>query len=153
MEELENAVRVYRNKPLRPIHIKTNPYPGFPTDMQPQMGVLLALAKGEGTISEGIYDTRFKYCDELRRMGADVTVTGAKAVFHGVDQLHGERVRACDLRAGAAVVIAGLAADGVTSVEDIHYIERGYEDFVGKLTGLGAKIRRESDDCLCAKAW
>ena len=153
VEELENAVRVYRNKPLRPIHIKTNPYPGFPTDMQPQMGVLLALAKGEGTISEGIYDTRFKYCDELRRMGADVTVTGAKAVFHGVDQLHGERVRACDLRAGAAVVIAGLAADGVTSVEDIHYIERGYEDFVGKLTGLGAKIRRESDDCLCAKAW
>ena len=153
VEELENAVRVYRTKPLKPTKIKTMPYPGFPTDMQPQMGVLLALAQGDGTITESIYDTRFKYCEELCRMGADIDVTNAKAVFHGVKQLHGERVRACDLRAGAAVVIAGLCADGVTSVEDIHYIERGYEDFVGKLTGLGAKIRKESDECLSCKAW
>jgi len=153
VEELENAVRVYRTKPLKPTKIKTQPYPGFPTDMQPQMGVLLALADGDGIINESIYDTRFKYCEELRRMGADIEVTNAKAVFHGVKQLHGERVRACDLRAGAAVVIAGLCADGVTSVEDIHYIERGYEDFVGKLTGLGAKIRKESDECLSKKAW
>ncbi len=153
VEELENAVRVYRTKPLKPTKIKTMPYPGFPTDMQPQMGVLLALAEGEGTITESIYDTRFKYCEELCRMGADITVTNAKATFRGVKQLHGERVRACDLRAGAAVVIAGLCAEGVTSVEDIHYIERGYEDFVGKLTALGAKIRRESDECLSKKAW
>ena len=153
VEELENAVRVYRNGPLRPTHIKTMPYPGFPTDMQPQMGVLLCLAEGNGTISEGIYDTRFKYCDELRRMGASINVTGAKATFCGVERLHGERVRACDLRAGAAVVIAGLCADGVTSVEDIHYIERGYEDLVGKLTGLGAKIRKETDECLTKTVW
>ena len=153
VEELGDAVRVYRNRPLKPTHIKTMPYPGFPTDMQPQMGVLLSLANGEGSITEGIYDTRFKYCDELRRMGADVTVNGAKAVFHGVDRLHGERVRACDLRAGAAVVIAGLCAEGVTSVEDIHYIERGYENFVEKLSGLGAKIRRVTDECLCDKVW
>ena len=153
VEELENAVRVYRTKPLKPTKIKTMPYPGFPTDMQPQMGVLLALADGDGTITESIYDTRFKYCEELRRMGAEIDVTNAKAVFHGVKQLHGERVRACDLRAGAAVVIAGLCAEGVTSVEDIHYIERGYEDFVGKLSGLGAKIRKESDECLSKKAW
>ena len=153
VEEMENAVRVYRTKPLKPTKIKTMPYPGFPTDMQPQMGVLLALAEGDGTITESIYDTRFKYCEELRRMGADIDVTNAKAIFHGVKQLHGERVRACDLRAGAAVVIAGLCADGVTSVEDIHYIERGYEDFVGKLTALGAKIRKESDECLSCKAW
>ena len=153
VEELENAVRVYRTKPLKPTKIKTMPYPGFPTDMQPQMGVLLALADGDGTITESIYDTRFKYCEELRRMGADIDVTNAKAVFHGVKQLHGERVRACDLRAGAAVVIAGLCADGVTSVEDIHYIERGYEDFVGKLSALGAKIRKESDESLSTKAW
>ena len=153
VEELENAVRVYRTKPLKPTKIKTMPYPGFPTDMQPQMGVLLALAEGEGTITESIYDTRFKYCEELCRMGANITVTSAKAVFHGVKQLHGERVRACDLRAGAAMVIAGLCADGVTSVEDIHYIERGYEDFVGKLTALGAKIRRDSDESLSTKAW
>ena len=153
VEELENAVRVYRTKPLKPTKIKTQPYPGFPTDMQPQMGVLLCLAEGEGTITESIYDTRFKYCDELRRMGADITVTSAKAIFHGVKGLHGERVRACDLRAGAAVVIAGLCAEGLTSVEDIHYIERGYENFVGKLTALGAKIRKETDECLSSKAW
>ena len=153
VEELENAVRVYRTKPLKPTKIKTQPYPGFPTDMQPQMGVLLALAEGDGTITESIYDTRFKYCEELRRMGANIDVTNAKAVFHGVKQLHGERVRACDLRAGAAVVIAGLCAEGLTSVEDIHYIERGYENFVGKLTALGAKIRKETDECLADKAW
>ena len=153
VEEYPDSVLVRSSGELRRTNVKTQPYPGFPTDMQPQMGVLLALADGDGIINESIYDTRFKYCEELRRMGADIEVTNAKAVFHGVKQLHGERVRACDLRAGAAVVIAGLCADGVTSVEDIHYIERGYEDFVGKLTGLGAKIRKESDECLSKKAW
>ena len=148
VEELENAVRVYRDKNtvLQSTNIKTMPYPGFPTDMQPQMGVLMCQADGEGIIAEGIYDNRFKYCDELRRMGADVVVEGARATFNGVSKLHGERVRACDLRAGAAVVIAGLCAEGVTVVEDVHYVERGYEDFVGKLTKLGAQIRRESDE-------
>ena len=151
--EYDDAVRVKSNGEFKKCNLKTMPHPGFPTDMQPQMGVLLALAEGDGTITESIYDTRFKYCEELRRMGADIDVTNAKAIFHGVKHLHGERVRACDLRAGAAVVIAGLCADGVTSVEDIHYIERGYEDFVGKLTALGAKIRKESDECLSCKAW
>lgn len=146
VEEMENAVRVYRTGKLRSTSIKTMPYPGFPTDMQPQMGVLMCVAEGSGSITEGIYDNRFKYCDELRRMGADIEVQGAKAVFNGVEKLHGERVRACDLRAGAAVVIAGLCAEGVTVVEDVHYVERGYEDFVGKLTALGAQIRRESDE-------
>ncbi len=153
VEDLDNAVRVCRTGNLKPTKIKTMPYPGFPTDMQSQMGVLLAIANGEGSITESIYDTRFKYCEELRRMGADITVTNAKAIFHGVERLQGARVRACDLRAGAAVVIAGLCANGLTVVEDIHYIERGYENFVGKLTNLGAKIRRETDDCSVCKAW
>ena len=113
--------------------------------MQPMMGVLLCLAEGTSVISEGIYDNRFKYMDELRRMGAEVQVDGRTAIIEGVGGFHGTNVRACDLRAGAAVVVAGLCAEGKTLVEDIHYIERGYEDFVGKLSGLGADIRRVTD--------
>ena len=145
VEEYGDAVLVRRTGRLRSTNIKTQPYPGFPTDMQPMMGVLLCLAEGTSVISEGIYDNRFKYMDELRRMGAEVQVDGRTAIIEGVGGFNGTNVRACDLRAGAAVVVAGLCAEGKTLVEDIHYIERGYEDFVGKLSGLGADIRRVTD--------
>ncbi len=145
VEEYGDAVLVQGPRQLTSTNIKTQPYPGFPTDMQPLMGVLLCLAKGTGVITEGIYDNRFKYMDELRRMGAEVQVDGKTAVIVGVRGFTGANVRACDLRAGAAVVVAGLCAQGQTLVEDVHYIERGYEDFVGKLSGLGADIRRVED--------
>ena len=123
-------------------NVKTMPYPGFPTDMQPQIAVCMALAEGTSLVTEGIYDNRFRYTGELNRMGASIQVEGKTAVIDGVRQLHGCEVRACDLRAGAAMVIAAMAADGRTRIEDAHYIERGYEDIVGKLTALGARIRR-----------
>ena len=133
---------------LRRVNIKTMPYPGFPTDMQPQFAAALCRANGQSVITEGIYDNRFKYMTELRKMGANVSVEGRGAVIEGVDKLSGAPVAACDLRAGAAMVIAGLSAEGVTEVEDIHYIERGYENFVGKLRALGADIElvREPDE-------
>ena len=119
------------------------PHPGFPTDMQPQITTLLSIAHGTSTVSEGIFDSnRFKYVDELRRMGAQITVDGKVAVVEGIDHLKGAPVRALDLRAGAAVVIAGLAAKGTTQVEDVQFIERGYESIVEKLVGLGADIYR-----------
>ena len=145
VEEYGDAVLVRCTRALNSTNIKTQPYPGFPTDMQPLMGVLLCLARGTGVITEGIYDNRFKYMDELRRMGAEVQVDGKTAIIEGVSELTGANVRACDLRAGAAVVVAGLCARGRTQVEDVHYIERGYEDFVGKLSSLGANIRRVAD--------
>lgn len=145
VEEYGDAVLVRGTRALNSTNIKTQPYPGFPTDMQPLMGVLLCLARGTGVITEGIYDNRFKYMDELRRMGAEVQVDGKTAIIEGVSELTGANVRACDLRAGAAVVVAGLCARGRTQVEDVHYIERGYEDFVGKLSSLGANIRRVAD--------
>ena len=138
--EYDDAIRVQRTGVMRRANVKTMPYPGFPTDMQPQMGVLLCIAKGTSVITEGIYDNRFKYVNELRKMGAEVQVDGRVAVFEGGTKLTGAPVLACDLRAGAAMVIAGLCASGVTEVEDIHYIERGYENFVGKLKALGADI-------------
>lgn len=140
VQEYEDSVLVKGASTLRKANIKTLPYPGFPTDMQPQMGVLLCIAKGTSVITEGIYDNRFKYVNELRKMGAEVQVDGRVAVFEGGTKLTGAPVLACDLRAGAAMVIAGLCASGVTEVEDIHYIERGYENFVGKLKALGADI-------------
>ena len=140
VQEYEDSVLVKGASTLRKANIKTLPYPGFPTDMQPQMGVLLCIAKGTSVITEGIYDNRFKYVNELRKMGAEVQVDGRVAVFEGGTELTGAPVLACDLRAGAAMVIAGLCASGVTEVEDIHYIERGYENFVGKLKALGADI-------------
>ena len=144
VEELEDedAIRVSCDKPLRHCTVKTMPHPGFPTDMQPQIAVLLAMAEGTSFLTENIWDNRFKYLSELRRMGADVTVNGNTAVFRGVKRLKGAPVRANDLRAGAAMVIAGLAATGVTLVDDICYIERGYEDIVEKLQALGADIER-----------
>ena len=140
VQEYEDSVLVKGASSLRKANIKTLPYPGFPTDMQPQMGVLLCIARGTSVITEGIYDNRFKYVNELRKMGAEVQVDGRVAVFEGDTRLTGALVHACDLRAGAAMVIAGLCASGVTEVEDIHYIERGYENFVGKLKALGADI-------------
>ena len=140
IQENEDSVFVRGAKHLRRANVKTLPYPGFPTDMQPQMGSLLCLANGTSVITEGIYDNRFKYVNELRKMGAEIQVDGRVAVNEGGQELSGAVVQACDLRAGAAMVIAGLCAKGTTIVEDVHYIERGYENFVGKLRALGADI-------------
>lgn len=140
VQEYEDSVLVKGASTLRRANIKTLPYPGFPTDMQPQMGTLLCLASGTSIITEGIYDNRFKYVNELRKMGAEIQVDGRMAVVEGGSKLTGAVVQACDLRAGAAMVIAGMCASGVTEVEDVHYIERGYENFVGKLNSLGADI-------------
>ena len=140
VQEYEDSVLVKGNGHLRKANIKTLPYPGFPTDMQPQMGALLCMANGTSVITEGIYDNRFKYVNELRKMGADIQVDGRIAIFEGGAKLTGAPVMACDLRAGAAMVIAGMCASGRTEIEDIHFIERGYENFVGKLRKLGADI-------------
>ena len=140
VQEYEDSVLVKGASTLRKANIKTLPYPGFPTDMQPQMGTLLCLANGTSVITEGIYDNRFKYFNELRKMGAEIQVDGRVAVVEGGTKLTGAVVQACDLRAGAAMVIAGMCAAGTTVVEDIHFIERGYENFVGKLKALGAEI-------------
>ena len=141
VQEYEDSVLVKGASTLRKANVKTLPYPGFPTDMQPQMGTLLCLAKGTSVITEGIYDNRFKYVNELRKMGAEIQVDGRVAVIEGGSKLTGAVVQACDLRAGAAMVIAGMCASGTTVVEDIHFIERGYENFVGKLSALGAEIK------------
>ena len=141
VQEYEDSVLVKGASTLRKANVKTLPYPGFPTDMQPQMGTLLCLAKGTSVITEGIYDNRFKYVNELRKMGAEIQVDGRVAVIEGGSKLTGAVVQACDLRAGAAMVIAGMCATGTTVVEDIHFIERGYENFVGKLSALGAEIK------------
>ncbi len=140
--EYDDTIRVQRSTRLRRANVKTMPYPGFPTDMQPQIAVCMALASGVSVVTENIYDTRFRYCAELNRMGASIQVETKMAVIDGVEKLEGCTVHACDLRAGAAMVIAGLAAQGETVVEDIQYIERGYENLVGKLEGLGASIKR-----------
>ena len=142
VEEYDDAVRVYCVGDIEPLNIKTMPHPGFPTDMQPLMAVLLSTAKGTSIITEGIWDNRFRYVDELIRMGANIQVDGRVAVIEGVPALQPAPVRATDLRAGAALVVAALAADGVSEIEEIGHIERGYEDLVGKLRGLGADIKR-----------
>ena len=141
IEELDDAVRVRRDGPLSRVNIKTMPYPGFPTDMQSQLGAVLCTAQGTSVITEGIWDNRYRYVDELRRMGARVQVDGKVAVIEGVDCLTGAPVSACDLRAGAAMVIAGLAAQGVTEIDSVHHIERGYEMLVEKLAAVGADIK------------
>ena len=142
IEEFDDAVRVIASRRLRRTHVKTLPYPGFPTDMQPQMAVVLTMSEGTSIVTESIFENRFKYADELARMGADIKVEGNSAIIDGVERLTGARVSAPDLRAGAALVIAGLAADGITMVDDIVYVQRGYEDFEGKLSSLGANIQR-----------
>lgn len=146
VEEFDDAVRVVAKGRLRSTQVKTLPYPGYPTDMQPQIGVTLALAKGTSTITESIFENRFKYLDELARMGAVIKVEGNSATIEGVEKFSGARVSAPDLRAGAALCIAGLAADGITIVDDIVYIQRGYERFEEKLRSLGGVIERVSSE-------
>ena len=140
VEEGDDSVRVVASKRVQRTHVKTLPYPGYPTDMQPQISAVLALAQGTSIVTESIFENRFKYVDELSRMGANIKVEGNTAIIDGVNQLTGARVSSPDLRAGAALVIAGLAADGFTIVDDIVYIQRGYEDFDVKLRALGAEI-------------
>lgn len=146
VEESDDAVRVVASKKLQSTQVKTLPYPGFPTDMQPQMVVTLGLAKGMSIVSESIFENRFKYVDELIRMGAEIKVEGNTAIIDGVSKYTGASLAAPDLRAGAALVIAALAADGFSSVDDIQYIERGYEEFEIKLQSLGAQIEKIADE-------
>ena len=142
VEEFDDAVRVRRTGDILPLKINTMPHPGFPTDMQPLMGVLLSVAKGTSTVTESVWDNRFRYVDELRKMGASVQVDGQVAVFEGVEKLSPAPLRALDLRAGAAMVVAALMADGTSEIEEIGHIERGYENIVEKLRGLGADISK-----------
>ena len=146
VEEFDDSVRVISNGHLKHTQVTTLPYPGFPTDMQPQMAVLLGIAEGTSTVTESIFENRFKYVDELTRMGADIKVESNIAIISGVKRYTGARVNAPDLRAGAALVIAGLAAEGITVVDDIYYIQRGYEALEEKLTKIGAKIARVEDE-------
>jgi len=142
----DDAIRIKRPGPLRHTTVKTHPYPGFPTDMQAQICVCMALASGVSRLTESVYETRFfGYCSELESMGADIQITGKTAIITGTDTLYGATVSAHDLRAGAALVIAGLAAEGTTWVKNIHYVERGYERIIEKLAALGATIRRVED--------
>lgn len=147
IEEFDDALRVYTDgKPLRRANVKTQPYPGFPTDLQPQILTLLTVADGTSIVTENVWDNRFKYVDELNRMGANISVDGRAAAVEGCGQLTGSPVYATDLRAGAALVIAGLMAHGVTEIYNLKYIDRGYENFESKLRNLGAQITRRDDD-------
>lgn len=146
IHESDDAVRVVATKRLNNTHVKTLPYPGFPTDMQPQVAVALGLASGISIVTESIFENRFKYVDELTRMGASIKVEGSTAIIEGVDKYTGAAISAPDLRAGAALVIAALTAEGISTVENIHYIERGYEDFDKKLRELGAQIEKVDSD-------
>lgn len=146
VEEFDDAVRVVAAKQLRQTHLKTLTYPGFPTDMQPQIATTLTLCRGTSIVTESIFENRFKYVDELSRMGAKIKVEGNTAIIEGVEKLTGARVNALDLRAGASMVIAGLAAEGITVVEDIVYIQRGYERLDEKLRSLGGQIERVSSE-------
>ncbi len=141
VEDRDDAVLVRRTGPLSRVNVKTMPYPGFPTDMQPQIAAVLCLAHGTSVLTEGVWDSRYRYVDEFRRMGASIQVDGKVAVIEGVERLTGAPIHACDLRAGAAMVIAGLAAQGVTEIDAIYHIERGYETLVKKLSGVGADIK------------
>jgi UDP-N-acetylglucosamine 1-carboxyvinyltransferase len=142
VEEHDDYMYVSRKGKLNNVNIKTLPYPGFPTDLQPQMSILLCLAEGISYMTETIYESRFRYVDELKRMGAKIKVDGRTAIFEGGAPLSGAAVRAFDLRAGVAMVLAGMAVHGKTEIEDIKYIERGYDNIVGKLCGVGADIKK-----------
>ncbi len=141
VEEQDDAVLVRREGKLHRTNVKTMPYPGFPTDMQPQIAACLCLAEGTSVVTEGVWDNRYRYVDEFRRMGAKIQVDGKVAVIEGVEGFSGAKVQACDLRAGAAMVIAGLAATGETEIDSIHHIERGYQNLVEKLAAVGADIQ------------
>ena len=150
IEEYDDAVRVRREGPLHRANVKTLPYPGFPTDLQPIVVTLLAIAEGTSMVNEGVWENRFQYVDELRRLGANISVSGRTAVIEGVEKLMGAYVKATDLRAGAAMIIAGLMAEGTTRIMNVHYIDRGYEHVEEKFTQLGADIKRveiEDDEC------
>ncbi len=138
----DDVVTVWRDGPLNRVNVKTLPYPGFPTDMQPQMCVLMCLADGVSYLNEGIFENRFRYVEELKRMGAKIKVDGRTAIIEGGTPLSAAQVRALDLRAGVAMVIAGLATEGRTEIEDVYHIERGYDNIVGKLQSVGADIRK-----------
>ena len=140
VEEFDDSIRVSASKRLGRTHVKTQPYPGYPTDMQPQFAVLLCLADGTSIISESVWDNRFRYAEQLTRMGAKIHVDGKTAIIEGVPSLKGAPIRADDLRAGAAMMIAGMVATGVTEIEEIYHIERGYENVVEKFRSLGAVI-------------
>ncbi len=144
IEQFDDSIRVWVDGPLVKTNVKTTPHPGFPTDMQPQIATLLTLAEGTSIVTEGVWEQRFRYVDELRRMGADITVNGKVALIEGTGNLMGAPVKACDLRAGAALIIAGLAASGITEIEDIFHIERGYDCMECKLRELGADIEKIS---------
>ena len=144
VEEFDDALRIVAARRLNHTQVKTLPYPGFPTDMQPQIAATLALSHGTSIVTESIFENRFKYVDELARMGANIKVEGNTAIVEGVNKFTGASITAPDLRAGAALVLAGLAADGITLIDDIIYIERGYEDFPQKLESLGAQIEKVS---------
>ena len=141
VEEDGDSLIVSRNGALHRTNIKTMPYPGFPTDMQPQVAAVLCLAEGTSMLTEGIWDSRYRYTDEFRRLGARIQVDGRVAVIEGVEKLTAARMAACDLRAGAAMIIAAMAAEGTSEITNIHYVERGYEDIIGKLSGIGADIQ------------
>ncbi len=145
VDEFDDSVRVRRIGRLRNTQIKTLPYPGFPTDMQPQAGVALSLSGGVSTITESIFENRFRYVDEIMKMGANIKVEGNTAIITGVESLSGANITAPDLRAGAALVLAALAADGVSTIDDIRLIERGYEDFDIKIRSLGGKMEKVTD--------
>lgn len=142
IQENDESVRVISTGRLNKCNVKTMPHPGFPTDMQPQIATLLSIAEGTSIVNEGVWDNRFRYIDELNRMGAKISVDGKIAVIEGVEELKSAPVKAIDLRAGAAMVIAGLIAKGTTQIENIHYIERGYENIIDKLTAVGADIKK-----------
>ncbi len=153
IEEYDDAIRVFmQDKTLSRANVKTQPYPGFPTDLQPQILTLLSVAEGTSLVTENVWDNRFKYVDELNRMGASITVDGRVAAVEGCDHLEGSPVSATDLRAGAALVIAGLMARGVTEIYNLKYIDRGYENLEAKLRSLGAQItRRKTDEDTCSE--
>ena len=140
-EVTSSGLRVYRKGRLRPIQLKTMPYPGFPTDMQPQVAAALCLAQGTSIITDSVWNSRFRYTDEFKRMGAQIQVDGNLAIIEGVERLTGAQLEACDLRAGAAMLIAALAAHGISEITNVQYIERGYEDVIGKIRSIGGNIR------------
>ena len=141
IHEMDDSIRLEKTRRLKRANVKTMVYPGFPTDMQPQIAVCMCLSNGTSIVTESIYDTRFRYTAELNRMGAHIQVEGKAAVIDGVKELHGCEVRACDLRAGAAMLIAALAARGISEITNVQYIERGYEDVIGKIRAIGGRIR------------
>jgi len=145
IEELDDSIVVTGCKSVNKCNFKTLVYPGFPTDMQPQLAVLLCLSDGTSIVTETIFDNRFRYIEELKRLGANAVVDGRVAVIEGVDRLMGTTLKCCDLRAGAALVIAALKADGTSELEEIVHIERGYENFVDKIRGIGGEIEKIHD--------